>query len=192
MLSKEFIEVLKYLSPGILFGLILANLSFRQKSSNLLFIMEALFVTTILNKVIPNNPSYLIYIFSIILAVVMAVFINKGIIDNFFICLGITNKTNKLNTWIELIEKGCYYEFRLKDNSAIMGKVYLASETIEEGLICIEDAHWIRPDKNEDTQEIKDSQENCNNNCETELLIEIKGKKVVIKYDLIDYFVMHE
>jgi hypothetical protein len=154
--------------------------------------MEALFVTTILNKVIPNNPSYLIYIFSIILAVVMAVFINKGIIDNFFICLGITNKTNKLNTWIELIEKGCYYEFRLKDNSAIMGKVYLASETIEEGLICIEDAHWIRPDKNEDTQEIKDSQENCNNNCETELLIEIKGKKVVIKYDLIDYFVMHE
>lgn len=157
-MENTYVQVFRYLFPGLLSVIILDSLIFREKQESYKYFFEAFIFTVISNYALKNIPSYcgfpwgkLIYWASIVvMPVLVALNHNRRCTEKIFLKSEITKKSNLVNTW-----NACFTEhnncirIKMKDEKEIVGTAEIASEDNTEGLIYLSNAAWVDEDNNE-------------------------------------------
>lgn len=153
-MENTYVEVFRYLFPGLLSVIILDSLIFREKHESYKYFFEAFIFTVISNSALNHIPSYWgisVYWASIILMPVLVAFNhNLGWTESLFINGEVTKKSSALNVWCDCFVKNKnFVRVHLKDNTIIIGNPETASEDYNEGLIYLTKAAWVDEEYNE-------------------------------------------
>lgn len=155
MFSNEFIKVVEYLLPGLVSILVLNILIFRSKQESIILIIEALIFMRV-NSYLASlctfmNEQIALYSISVLIPVGISVLVKYNLINRFILWTRVTNKSNDINTWLEVLKETNYVAIHFKDESILLGYPLSSSVSADEGILYIGNPSWIN-DKGQQTQ----------------------------------------